>query len=248
MAVNGFWRVTIAFAMLVSVRGKQSQNRQEEDRGEQARLTSNVDREREGGLRDQVLVVSWDDRVELNRREGLLEGRDRSRVAVTLDDGRRVDVLDVVLEEKLSCSLCVASARLIVDSGGDVVLSWREDEVCNIGSSDALRLEIEPERDVSGSDRNVRRVVEVSVDVDLEVVRVSVVDVEVGNRRRTSIETLETEEGGRDRERDVLKVERSNSGTGDGCRRYASVSKLETRNTKEGSLLSAAPCRVNVFD
>lgn len=247
MAVNGFWRVTIAFAMLVSVRGKQSQNRQEKEGGEQA-LTPNVDREREGGLRNQVLVVGGNNRVELNRREGLLERRDRSRVAVTLDDGRRVDVLDVVLEEKLSCSLGVASARLIVDSGGDVVLSWREDEVRNIGSSDALRLEIEPERDVSGSDRNVRRVVEVSVDVDLEVVRVSVVDVEVGNGRWTSIETLETEEGGRDRERDVLEVERSNSGAGDGCRRNESVWKLETRNTKEGSLLSAAPCRVNVFD
>jgi hypothetical protein len=125
--------------------------------------------------------------------------------------------LDVVLEKELSSGLGCSTARLVVYSGRNGVLSWYENEVGDVGSTDLLRLEVESECDISSSDRDVRRVVEVSIDVDLKVIRVSMVDVEVGNGRRSSVESLKTEKRGRNGEGDVVEIERTDGGTGDGC-------------------------------
>lgn len=201
---------------------------------------ANVDRERESRPRNQVLVVGRDHRVQLDCGERLLQRRDRSRVRVSLNHSRRVDILDVVLEEQLTSGLSCSTARLVMHCRRNRVLSRHEDQISDVGSSDLLRLEIESKRDVAGSDRDIRGVEQVRVNVDLQVVAVAVVDIEVGYGRRSRIQSLQSEERSRYRERDVIEVESTDSSTGDSCGAVTIRSfvraKLSVRD-----VLSAAP-------
>ena len=77
-----------------------------------------------------------------------------------------------------------------MNGSGHVVFSWYEDKVVDICGTDLFRVENESESYIASSNRDIRRVVEVSIDVDLKVVRVAVEDIQVRDCRGSSIESL----------------------------------------------------------
>lgn len=127
---------------------------------------SDIDREGEVGLRDEVLLERRDCRCELNRSESFLERSDGSGPLVADDERVTRNSLDEVLEEELtSCAGCAAGG-LVVDRGRDDVLAGNKDEVGDVCGADGLAVERESESDVAGSDRDVGGVEEMGVDCD----------------------------------------------------------------------------------
>lgn len=104
-----------------------------------------------------------------------------------------------------------------MDRCRDGVLAGNQYQASDDSGTDRFTHEAYAESDVASADCDVRRVVKMSIDVDLEIVRVSMVHVEIGNGGWLRIQTLKTQKIGVDAERNVCQRQITDGSSSDGC-------------------------------